>query len=131
MEKLECLAEVENLKAVVFREDCSYRQTLVRLLDGMGLRYQVLEFDSLDSIITCVSAGIGITLLPNMLADLSWIPGSVAVHELGPDQAELEIVFVRRRDRLVTSALTAFLEKIQPVSEPRASQAVARYQTTR
>src|SRR5882724_9828596 len=61
------LAKVENLKAIVFRQGCSYRQRLCSILDGLGIRYAVMEFASLDAIITCITAGVGITLLPKAL----------------------------------------------------------------
>lgn len=109
---LDELAHVESLRAVVFRRDCSYRQRLGIILDGMGLRYQILEFDSLDALVTCITAGVGITLLPNALVDGIWKGRSVAVHELSPDQAKAEIVFVRRRDHHPTSALSTFLKKV-------------------
>jgi hypothetical protein len=32
------LAQVKNLKAIVFRQGCSYRQMLSSILDGLGIR---------------------------------------------------------------------------------------------
>jgi LysR family transcriptional regulator, cell division regulator len=110
------LAKVENLKAIVFREGCSYRQRLGSILDGLGIRYAVMEFASLDAIITCISAGVGITLLPKMMVDRLWIDHSVTVHELPADQAQVETVFVRRHDRYPTSALNAFLSMSRQTS---------------
>jgi len=110
------LAEVENLKAIVFQEGCSYRQRLATILDGLGIHYVVMEFASLDAIITCITAGVGITLLPKALADRPWMDQSITVHELPADQAQVETVFVRRRDRYPTSALDAFLRMSREIS---------------
>jgi DNA-binding transcriptional LysR family regulator len=110
------LAKVENLKAIVFREGCSYRQRLGSILDGQGIHYLVMEFASLDAIITCVSAGIGVTLLPKTLVDRLWTDHSVTVHELPADQAQIETVFVRRHDRYPTSSLNAFLKMSRQIS---------------
>jgi LysR family transcriptional regulator, cell division regulator len=110
------LAEVQNLKAIVFRQGCSYRQRLSSILDGLGIRYTVMEFASLDAIITCISSGVGITLLPRALVDRLWIDQSVTVHELPADQAQVETVFVRRHDRYPTSALNAFLTMTRRIS---------------
>jgi LysR family transcriptional regulator, cell division regulator len=110
------LAKVENLKVIVFRQGCSYRQRLGSILDGLGIRHVVMEFASLDAIITCVSAGVGITLLPKALVDKLWTDQSVAVHELPVDQAQVETVFVRRQDRYPTSALNAFLKMSRQIS---------------
>jgi DNA-binding transcriptional LysR family regulator len=110
------LAQVENLKAIVFRQGCSYRQRLSSILDGLGIRYSVMEFASLDAIITCISSGVGITLLPRALVDKLWVDQSVTVHELPADQAQVETVFVRRLDRYPTSALNAFLGMSRQIS---------------
>jgi LysR family transcriptional regulator, cell division regulator len=110
------LAKVENLKAIVFREGCSYRQRLGSILDGLGIRYVVMEFACLDAIITCIMAGVGITLLPKALVGRLWIDQSVTVHELPVDQAQVETVFVRRLDRYPASALNAFLRMSRQIS---------------
>ena len=111
------LSKVENLKAIVFRQGCSYRQRLASLLDGLGIRYVVMEFASLDAIVTCITAGVGVTLLPKTLVDRLWTDQSVTVHELPVDQARVETVFVRRHDYHPTSALNAFLRMSREISD--------------
>ena len=111
------LAKVENLKAIVFRQGCSYRQRLASILDGMGIRHTIMEFASLDAIVTCITAGVGITLLPKTLVDRLWINQPVTVHELPADQARVETVFVRRHDYHPTSALNAFLRMSREISD--------------
>jgi DNA-binding transcriptional LysR family regulator len=104
------LHKVENLKIIVAQKDCSYRQRLGSILDGVGIEYQTMEFSSQDAIITCISAGVGITLLPAALVNHIWKDRSVRVHELPADQANVGIVFVRRLERKPSSALNSFLE---------------------
>jgi LysR family transcriptional regulator, cell division regulator len=111
------LAKVENLRAIVFRQGCSYRQRLASILDGLGIRYVVMEFASLDAIVTCITAGVGVTLLPKTLVERLWIDQSVTVHELPVDQATVETVFVRRHDHHPTSALNAFLRMSRQISD--------------
>jgi LysR family transcriptional regulator, cell division regulator len=116
VKSLDELAHVESLRAIGFLKDCSYRQRLVSILDGMGLRYQILEFDSLEALVTCVTAGVGVTLLPDALVESSW-KDRVAVLDLPPEHAQAEIRFIRRRDRHPSSALNAFLTTIRQASE--------------
>jgi DNA-binding transcriptional LysR family regulator len=111
------LAKVENLRAIVFRQGCSYRQRLAAILDGLGIRYVLMEFASLDAIVTCITAGVGVTLLPRTLVDRLWIDQSVTVHELPGDQARVETAFVRRHDHHPTSALSAFLRMSRQISD--------------
>ena len=110
------LAQVENLKAIVLQRGCSYRPRLTSILDGLAIRHLVMEFASLDAIITSITAGVGITLLPKALVDRLWPDQSVMVHELPADQAQVETVFVRRHDHHPTSALNAFLRMSRQIS---------------
>lgn len=105
------LTKIEDLQTIVFQIGCSYRRRLDAVLAELGIvTARPFEFGSTDAIIGCVSAGIGVTLLPKGLVLGAWRKGEVAMHELPPEQAEVETLFVRRRDAYVSSAMTAFLE---------------------
>jgi DNA-binding transcriptional LysR family regulator len=105
------LARQNDLKIIVLKSGCTYRQHLEILLANRGIvNFRSLEFGTLEAIIGCVSAGLGITLLPKSLAGTVWRPEQVAVHELPLAEAEVETVFIRRRDSFVSSALVEFLQ---------------------
>lgn len=105
------LAGVEDLKTIVFQLGCSYRQRLETVLAGLGIVIaKPLEFGSLDAIIACVAAGVGVTLLPRGVVATAAAAGKVALHDLPPEQGEVETLFVRRHDTYVSSAMAAFLE---------------------
>jgi DNA-binding transcriptional LysR family regulator len=70
---------------------------------------RALEFGSLDAIVGCVAAGIGITLLPRSVVAEAARAGDVALHALPPDEATVDTLFIRRRDGYETSALAEFL----------------------
>lgn len=104
-----------DLKIIVFRRGCSYRQRLENLLAQRGVQTaQPLEFGSLEAIIGCVAAGVGITLLPKAVVAPFWRDGRVMAHELPPEQAKVDTVFVRLKERHSTAALTAFLTAARP-----------------
>ncbi|OYX08313.1 MAG: LysR family transcriptional regulator [Rhizobiales bacterium 32-66-8] len=99
-------------KILVFRSGCSYRQRLEAMLatEGGGAPLRRLEFGTLDGILGCVSAGLGITLLPRAVAAPAAAAGQVALHPL-PDRSGFTwTVFVRRRDGFLSSALARFIE---------------------
>jgi len=99
-----------DLKLVVLRAGCSYRQRLESILAARGIvGARRLEFGTLDAILGCVAAGLGVTLLPRSVAAPAWRGGQVAIHALPPAEARVETLFVRRRDAFVSSALAAFL----------------------
>jgi LysR family transcriptional regulator, cell division regulator len=104
------LAEQAAVAIIVFQLGCSYRQRLESLLAGWGvIGVTPLAFGTLDTIIACVSAGVGVTLLPRSVAARAVAAGEVAVHRLPAREAETETLFVRRRDSAESSALRAFL----------------------
>jgi DNA-binding transcriptional LysR family regulator len=69
-----------------------------------------LEFGSLDAIVSCVSAGVGVTLLPKGVVASAWKDGKIAVHELPPKRSRVDTLFIRRAEAYMSSAMSAFLE---------------------
>lgn len=100
-----------ELKAVVFRAGCTYRRTFETVLAERGLGgIRWLEFGTLDGIIGCVGAGLGITLLPYAVVAEKARAGLVATHALPAAQAKVDTLFIRRRDAYVPSAMTRLIE---------------------
>ncbi|TAM52491.1 MAG: LysR family transcriptional regulator [Paraburkholderia sp.] len=105
------LASVPDLKTIVFRLGCSYRQRLDALLAEAGIVATTsLEFSSTDAILACVAAGVGITLLPKGIVSGIAQADAIAVHRLPPRKANVETLFIRRHDSYVSSAMIAFIE---------------------
>ena len=56
---------LESATILVFRAGCSYRFQLEKYMRNEGIKsYRLMELGSLEAIVGCVSAGLGITLLP-------------------------------------------------------------------
>ena len=111
MRSLEVIRSVPDLKTIVFRLGCSYRQRLDTLLTEMGvLTAAPLEFGSMDAIIACVAAGIGITLLPRGVVSTAAEQDLVSIHTIAPKKAHVETLFIRRHDAYVSSAMQAFVD---------------------
>lgn len=112
--RLDALAEPAGggpLKLIVFRAGCSYRTRLEALLAERGIvNPRRLEFGTLDGIIGCVGAGIGITLLPRVVVARAARDGRVALHRLPAQESRIETVLIRRRDIFVSTALARFIE---------------------
>jgi len=117
------LAGRRDLRIVVLRAGCSYRQRLEEILAARGaVGYRRLEFGTLEAILGAVAAGLGVTLLPKSLIGPVWGDGRVAVHELPAAEGRVETVFVRRTDARTSSALSAFLERARPAQRAAAAE---------
>jgi DNA-binding transcriptional LysR family regulator len=98
-------------RIVVLRAGCSYRQRLEMLLARRGVAVpRLMEFGTLEAIFGCVSAGLGITLLPRALIGPVWRAGRVSLHPLPPEEAMVTTVFIHRREAHLSSALRSFLD---------------------
>ena len=107
---LQALTEQGDLRIVVLRHGCSYRQRLEELLARHGVPApRVMELGILEAVFGCVAAGLGVTLLPRGLIGPVLGEGRVAVHSVPSGDGTVETVFIRRRDGYVSSALAAFL----------------------
>lgn len=109
------LARGGDLRVVVLRAGCSYRLRLEAMLARRGVvGPRLLEFGTLDAILACVGAGLGVTLLPRALVEGARHEGRIGVHPLPPEEARVETVFIRRHDAYTSSALAAFLDLVRP-----------------
>jgi DNA-binding transcriptional LysR family regulator len=111
LDELAAVANADPLKLIVFRSGCTYRTRLEALLSEHGIsNARRLEFGTLDGIIGCVGAGIGVTLLPRIVVAKAESEGRVALHKLPSEAARIETVLIRRHDIFVSTALGRFIE---------------------
>lgn len=111
---LDDLARAPGLRIVVLRAGCSYRQRLEDILARRGIPApRVLEFGTLEVIFASVGAGLGITLLPRALAGPVVSRERLKAHSLPARDANVETLFIRRRDAHRSSALSAFLDGVR------------------
>lgn len=96
--------------ALVFRSGCSYRQRLEQILAEFGWPCAArLEFGTLDGIIGCVAANVGVTLLPRSVVKRSELNSSIRVHTFNSSHKLVETLFVRRRATHEDTALRSFV----------------------
>jgi len=99
-----------DLKILVKGPGCAYRGRLEDILARRGVTPAgCMEFGTVEAILGCVEAGLGITLLPRGLVSDAERDGRLSLHALPSSDADVEILFVRRKDTLLFSALQAFI----------------------
>jgi len=112
-------------RLLVFRAGCSYRQRLEGLVRARGaIPSKCHEYGTLEGILGCVAAGLGITMLPRAVVEQYRDRESLRMHEPSAEEAHADTVFVRRRDTAPTSALTRFVEHARAAGRPTALRAL-------
>jgi DNA-binding transcriptional LysR family regulator len=95
--------------ALVFRTGCTYRQRLEQLFSEFGWPSAArFELGTLDGMIGCVAADMGVTLLPRAVAGRSDLSDSITLHALKPAQSRVDTLFIQRRSTHQYSALEGF-----------------------
>ncbi len=94
---------------LVFRSGCTYRQRLEQVLSDFGWPCAArLEFGTLDGIIGCVAANMGVTMLPRAVVDRNELSRKIRSHNLDGSHGRIDTLFIRRRVKHENSALRGF-----------------------
>jgi DNA-binding transcriptional LysR family regulator len=110
MRELEQAASSPSLKVLAFRAGCSYRRRMDAYLAGLGaVDVRWMELGTLDGIIGCVSAGVGLAMLPRSVVQDAVAAGRVVAHCLPESRRSATTVFVRRRHEYAPASLQCFI----------------------
>lgn len=100
-------------KVLVCKIGCFYRQKLEHYLSDEGIaELNEMEFGTLEGIIGCVSAGLGITMLPRSVIERSALRNAVRIHALPKEVSLVGTSFVTHKDQVISSALERLIEVI-------------------
>jgi len=103
-----------DLTIVVKGPGCSYRHRFEEVLNGRGTGLvRRIELGSLDAILSCVAAGLGVTLMPRGVVEVSRDAAKLAVHALPGREGHVETLFVARRQSHKSTALLAFVDHLR------------------
>jgi LysR family transcriptional regulator, cell division regulator len=95
--------------ALVFRTGCTYRQRLEQAFVEFGWPSAArFELGTLDGMIGCVAAGMGVSLLPRAVVERSDQRKNVSVHALDASWSHVDTLFIQRRSAHQYSALSGF-----------------------
>ncbi|MGU3421305.1 LysR family transcriptional regulator [Methylobacterium sp. D54C] len=111
---LDRLARARDAKVLVFRAGCSYRRRLEDFLGRQGLVHvRRMEFGTLDGILGCVAAGLGVTLVPRAVAEPAHRAGRVSVHPVPDGDGHVPTLLVHRADDRPSAAFARFAEQVR------------------
>src|ERR1700730_736756 len=104
--------------ALVFRIGCTYPQPLEQVCAEFGWPSAArFEFGTLDGMIGCVAADMGVTLLPRAVVERGELGGDIRIHALSAALSRVDTVFIARRGAHQSSALQGFVACLKQDSE--------------
>jgi DNA-binding transcriptional LysR family regulator len=105
------LAGERPINILAFPIGCYYRKQLETWLHESGfIPYRIMEFSTIETIIGCVSAGMGITFLPRSVLSGNLATDKIAIHPLPAEVAHVTTRFLRRKNSVEPKTLSAFRE---------------------
>ncbi|NVN92966.1 MAG: LysR family transcriptional regulator [Desulfuromonadales bacterium] len=106
------------INILAFPTGCFYRNQLETWLHKSGfIPYRIMEFSTIETIIGCVSAGMGITFLPRSVLTGNLNKENIAIHPLPPDVARVTTRFLRRKSSVEPKALTEFRKIVKELMQ--------------
>ncbi|MGE6552878.1 LysR family transcriptional regulator [Bacillus mycoides] len=113
------LEDLKDQKLIVFKSGCFYRKKLENWLLSKGIVPQnTMELNTLDGIIGCVKAGLGITMLTRAVANQMDFTGGLTHYPLPHETGEITTYFIYRKDIVKTHAFNKFLELLPQITKP-------------
>jgi DNA-binding transcriptional LysR family regulator len=104
------VADLRNCHVLAVRAGCPYRARFERWLDKEGvIPAFTMEFDTLEMVIACVGAGLGVSLMPKSLIDRQEREGVIKAYAVPEDVAKAKISLIWHRDIMQHSARAAFV----------------------
>ena len=94
----------------MFRTGCTYRQRLEQLFSEFGWPSATrFELGTLDGMVGCVAADMGVTLLPRAVVERSDLSENITLHTLSASQSRVDTLLIQRRSAHLYSALEGFV----------------------
>lgn len=98
-----------DLTVIVFRQGCSYRQRLEANFAARGwLPFRRFEFGTLEGVLGCVAANVGVTVLPRSAVEGATHRAGLMLEPLGAVPMMVDTLFVRKTGAYAGAALRAF-----------------------
>lgn len=109
--EIKSIEDINKKALLLFRSGCSYREILDKWFQKEKMfPSKVMEFGTLDGIIGCVAAGLGISILPQSVITKQIEEGSIKKHQIPEEYAKVKTVFIYRKDKYFTGALKEFIK---------------------
>ena len=107
------IKDIQTRTLLVFRTGCSYRERLEQWFHQESvIPKKKMEFGTMDAIIGCVSAGLGISMLPKSVVAKHVQDGLLRQHFIPNIYGKVKTVFIHRKDKYVPLSLLKFINML-------------------
>lgn len=108
------LEELKTKPFLCFSKGCGYRARLEKWYKDENVDLQkTMEFGTLETILSSVMVGLGVTFVPKSTVARLVKKGLVQSHKLPEEYSKINTIFIRRRDAYLTSTIEKFIETIE------------------
>lgn len=112
------LEQVKEKPFLCFSKGCGYRARLESWYEDQNITpTKVMEFGTLETILSSVSIGLGITFIPKSAIGHLEKKDHFRYHFLPKTYSKINTVFIRRADAYLTSTIERFIETIDYVTD--------------
>ncbi len=106
-------SQLKNQIIIVFKSGCFYRDIFEKWLKSEGIiPTKFMELNTLDGVIGCVKAGLGIALITKTVADRFQQSENIKQFALPKEYGMISTKFINHKDIVKTAAFREFMETI-------------------
>lgn len=114
------IKDIQTRTLLVFRTGCSYRERLEQWFhQEKVIPKKIMEFGTLDAIIGCVSAGLGISMVPYSVIAKHIQEGTLRHHSLPNPYGKVKTMFIYRKDKYLPISLLKFIDLLSDACQGR------------
>ena len=108
------LEQLKEEPFLCFSKGCGYRARLENWYKDENIQPQkIMEFGTLETILSSVTVGLGVTFVPKSAVDHLVKKGLIQCHTLPKKYSEINTIFIRRSNSYLTSTIEKFIETIE------------------
>lgn len=105
--------DIQTRAILVSHIGCAYREKLEQLFHQEKIiPNKIMEFGTIDGIIGCVSAGLGISMLPYSVIAKHIQEGTLRQHSLPNLYGKVKTMFIYRKEKYLSTSLLKFIDML-------------------
>ena len=107
------IKDIQASTLLVFHPGCAYREMFEQWLhQEKMIPNKIMEFGTIDGIIGCVSAGLGISMLPYSATAKYIQEGTLRQHSLPNQYGKVKTMFIHRKEKYLPTSLLKFIDML-------------------